>query len=167
MCAEEDGGKDVELQEALDRQSKELLHLRERVASLCGRVAELEDDLDTARKDLIKSEDINSRLQRDLREVRAFERASYEPVCDRVFLWFLSVSGSEGGHGGEDHHAGEALPSGSERSYVCARHQRQTGERDGQQGLAGLPGVQRVSRLHQRTLAVNHECECTRSNFEL
>lgn len=68
MCAEEDGGKDVELQEALDRQSKELLHLRERVASLCGRVAELEDDLDTARKDLIKSEDINSRLQRDLRE---------------------------------------------------------------------------------------------------
>lgn len=68
MGAEEDCGKDGELQEAMDRQSKELLHLRERVASLCGRVAELEEDLDTARKDLIKSEDINSRLQRDLRE---------------------------------------------------------------------------------------------------
>ncbi|XP_026143918.1 liprin-alpha-1-like isoform X9 [Carassius auratus] len=68
LGAEEDCGKDVELQEALDRQSKELLHMKERVASLCSRVSELEEDLDTARKDLIKSEDINSRLQRDLRE---------------------------------------------------------------------------------------------------
>uniref|UniRef100_A0A8C1ITU3 PTPRF interacting protein alpha 1 n=1 Tax=Cyprinus carpio TaxID=7962 RepID=A0A8C1ITU3_CYPCA len=70
MGAEEDCGKDGELQEAMDRQSKELLHLKERVASLCSRVTELEEDLDTARKDLIRSEDINSRLQRDLREVR-------------------------------------------------------------------------------------------------
>ncbi|XP_059420470.1 liprin-alpha-1 isoform X1 [Carassius carassius] len=68
LGAEENCGKDVELQEALDRQSKELLHMKERVASLCSRVSELEEDLDTARKDLIKSEDINSRLQRDLRE---------------------------------------------------------------------------------------------------
>uniref|UniRef100_A0A8C2J682 PTPRF interacting protein alpha 1 n=1 Tax=Cyprinus carpio TaxID=7962 RepID=A0A8C2J682_CYPCA len=68
MGAEEDCGKDGELQEAMDRQSKELLHLKERVASLCSRVTELEEDLDTARKDLIRSEDINSRLQRDLRE---------------------------------------------------------------------------------------------------
>ncbi|KAL0168571.1 hypothetical protein M9458_036793, partial [Cirrhinus mrigala] len=68
MGAEEDCGKDGELQEAMDRQSKELLHLKERVASLSSRVTELEEDLDTARKDLIKSEDINSRLQRDLRE---------------------------------------------------------------------------------------------------
>ncbi|XP_059361874.1 liprin-alpha-1-like isoform X2 [Carassius carassius] len=68
LGAEEDCGKDVDLQEALDRQSKELLHMKERVASLCSRVSELEEDLDTARKDLIKSEDINSRLQRDLRE---------------------------------------------------------------------------------------------------
>ncbi|XP_026088717.1 liprin-alpha-1 isoform X5 [Carassius auratus] len=68
LGAEEDCGKDVELQEALDRQSKELLHMKERVASLCSRISELEEDLDTARKDLIKSEDINSRLQRDLRE---------------------------------------------------------------------------------------------------
>uniref|UniRef100_A0A8C2A4I3 PTPRF interacting protein alpha 1 n=1 Tax=Cyprinus carpio TaxID=7962 RepID=A0A8C2A4I3_CYPCA len=68
MGAEEDCGKNWELQEAMDRQSKELLHLKERVASLCSRVTELEEDLDTARKDLIRSEDINSRLQRDLRE---------------------------------------------------------------------------------------------------
>uniref|UniRef100_A0A672SBV4 SAM domain-containing protein n=1 Tax=Sinocyclocheilus grahami TaxID=75366 RepID=A0A672SBV4_SINGR len=68
MLTLEDCGKDGELQEAMDRQSKELLHLKERVASLCSHVAELEEDLDTARKDLIRSEDINSRLQRDLRE---------------------------------------------------------------------------------------------------
>lgn len=65
---EEDCGMDRDLQEAMDRQSKELLHMKERVATLCGRVAELEEDLDTARKDLIKSEDVNSRLQRDIRE---------------------------------------------------------------------------------------------------
>lgn len=67
---EEDCGKDGDLQEAMDRQSKELLHMKERVATLSSRVAELEEDLDTARKDLIKSEDVNSRLQRDIREVR-------------------------------------------------------------------------------------------------
>ncbi|XP_072551866.1 liprin-alpha-1 isoform X7 [Salminus brasiliensis] len=65
---DEEGGKVVELQEAMDRQSKELLQMKERVVSLSNRVGELEEDLDTARKDLIKSEDMNTRLQRDLRE---------------------------------------------------------------------------------------------------
>ncbi|XP_036440941.1 liprin-alpha-1 isoform X13 [Colossoma macropomum] len=65
---EEEGGKVTELQEAMDRQSKELLQMKERVVSLSNRVSELEEDLDTARKDLIKSEDMNTRLQRDLRE---------------------------------------------------------------------------------------------------
>ncbi|XP_073784808.1 liprin-alpha-1 isoform X10 [Danio rerio] len=57
-----------DLQELMERQSKELLLLKERVASLISRESELEEDLDTARRDLIKSEDANSRLQRDLRE---------------------------------------------------------------------------------------------------
>ncbi|XP_056308472.1 liprin-alpha-1 isoform X5 [Danio aesculapii] len=59
---------DGDLQELMERQSKELLLLKERVASLISRESELEEDLDTARRDLIKSEDANSRLQRDLRE---------------------------------------------------------------------------------------------------
>lgn len=65
-----DGGSvsDGDLQELMERQSKELLLLKERVASLISRESELEEDLDTARRDLIKSEDANSRLQRDLRE---------------------------------------------------------------------------------------------------
>lgn len=148
---EENCGKEGDLQEAMDRQSKELLHMKERVATLSGRVAELEEDLDTARKDLIKSEDINSRLQRDIREVRP----NLNPtelricrVCDRPLLLFLSVSGSEGGHGGENHHAREALPGGSEGSHVGPRPQRQTGERDRQQGLSVLPGLRRLVCFH-------------------
>lgn len=69
MGPDEEAGKVSELQEVLDRQSKELLQMKERVVSLSSRVSELEEDLDTARKDLIKSEDMNTRLQRDIREV--------------------------------------------------------------------------------------------------
>ncbi|XP_058243266.1 liprin-alpha-1 isoform X3 [Hemibagrus wyckioides] len=65
---DEEVGKVPELQELMDRQSKELLQMKERVVCLSSRVSELEEDLDTARKDLIKSEDMNTRLQRDLRE---------------------------------------------------------------------------------------------------
>ncbi|XP_039503534.1 liprin-alpha-1 isoform X8 [Pimephales promelas] len=68
LYAEEDCGKNGDLQEAVDTQSKELLHMKECVSTLSARVCELEEDLDTARRDLIKSEDLNSRLQRDIRE---------------------------------------------------------------------------------------------------
>lgn len=43
--------------------------MKERLASLSSHVSELEEDLDTARKDLIKSEEMNTKLQRDVREV--------------------------------------------------------------------------------------------------
>ncbi|KAM9480823.1 liprin-alpha-1 isoform 3-T4 [Clarias gariepinus] len=65
---DEEMGMVSELQEVIDRQSKELLQMKERVVSLSSKVNELEEDLDTARKDLIKSEDMNTRLQRDIRE---------------------------------------------------------------------------------------------------
>ncbi|KAM9831531.1 liprin-alpha-1 isoform 2-T2 [Neosynchiropus ocellatus] len=60
-----------ELQEMVDRQTADLGQMKERMAAMAGRVSELEEDLDTARKDLIKSEDSNTRLQRDLRESMA------------------------------------------------------------------------------------------------
>lgn len=47
----------------------DLGQMKERMAAMASRISELEEDLDTARKDLIKSEDMNTRLQRDLREV--------------------------------------------------------------------------------------------------
>uniref|UniRef100_A0A6Q2YR52 SAM domain-containing protein n=1 Tax=Esox lucius TaxID=8010 RepID=A0A6Q2YR52_ESOLU len=68
---EEDRGKVGELQEVVDRQTSDLGQMKERMAVMTGRINELEEDLDTARKDLIKSEDGNTRLQRDLRESMA------------------------------------------------------------------------------------------------
>ncbi|KAF7212127.1 transcript variant X4 [Nothobranchius furzeri] len=64
-------GKVGELQEVVDRQTADLGQMKERVAAMVSRISELEEDLDTARKDLIKSEDMNTRLQRDLRESMA------------------------------------------------------------------------------------------------
>ncbi|XP_076011773.1 liprin-alpha-1 isoform X2 [Genypterus blacodes] len=61
-------GKVGELQEVVERQTADLGQMKERMAAMVSRINELEEDLDTARKDLIKSEDINTRLQRDLRE---------------------------------------------------------------------------------------------------
>lgn len=58
-----------ELQELLEKQNLELGQARERLATLTAAVAELEEDLGTARRDLIKSEERSSKHQRDLREV--------------------------------------------------------------------------------------------------
>ncbi|XP_072448933.1 liprin-alpha-1-like isoform X6 [Chiloscyllium punctatum] len=68
---EEDSIKVIELQETIDKQNKEQGQLKDRLAALSSRVSELEEDLDTARKDLIKSEEMNTKLQRDLREAMA------------------------------------------------------------------------------------------------
>ncbi|KAM7015941.1 LOW QUALITY PROTEIN: liprin-alpha-1 [Tautogolabrus adspersus] len=64
-------GKVGELQDVVDRQTADLGQMKERMAAMVSRINELEEDLDTARKDLIKSEDMNTRLQRDLRESMA------------------------------------------------------------------------------------------------
>ncbi|XP_042638049.1 liprin-alpha-1 [Orycteropus afer afer] len=68
---EEDLAKVVELQDVIDKQSREQSQMKERLASLSSHVSELEEDLDTARKDLIKSEELNTKLQRDVREALA------------------------------------------------------------------------------------------------
>uniref|UniRef100_A0A4W3GP25 PTPRF interacting protein alpha 2 n=1 Tax=Callorhinchus milii TaxID=7868 RepID=A0A4W3GP25_CALMI len=61
----------VELQELIEKQNYEMTQLKERLATLSGRLAEVEQDLETARKDLIKSEEISTKYQRDIREVMA------------------------------------------------------------------------------------------------
>ncbi|XP_041074326.1 liprin-alpha-1-like isoform X9 [Polyodon spathula] len=68
---EEDLAKVMELQEVIDRQTKDAGQMKERLAALSSRITELEEDLDTARKDLIKSEEMNTKYQRDIREVMA------------------------------------------------------------------------------------------------
>ncbi|KAM5205393.1 liprin-alpha-4 isoform 12-T34 [Hipposideros larvatus] len=67
----DDVGRVQELQELLEKQSFEMSQARERLVTLTAAVAELEEDLDTARRDLIKSEELSSRRQRDLREALA------------------------------------------------------------------------------------------------
>ncbi|XP_068116506.1 liprin-alpha-1 isoform X1 [Hyperolius riggenbachi] len=67
----EDLSKVIELQDVIDKQSKEQGQMKERLAVLSNRVTELEEDLDTARKDLIKSEEMNTKFQRDVREAMA------------------------------------------------------------------------------------------------
>ncbi|XP_077318532.1 liprin-alpha-1 isoform X9 [Lithobates pipiens] len=67
----EDLSKVMELQDVIDKQNKEQSQMKERLAILSNRVTELEEDLDTARKDLIKSEEMNTKLQRDVREAMA------------------------------------------------------------------------------------------------
>ncbi|XP_072407717.1 liprin-alpha-2 isoform X3 [Chiloscyllium punctatum] len=61
----------VELQELLDKQNYEMTQVKERLSTLSGQLAEVEQDLETARKDLIKSEEMSTKYQRDIREVIA------------------------------------------------------------------------------------------------
>ncbi|XP_004852216.1 liprin-alpha-1 isoform X10 [Heterocephalus glaber] len=71
LSHEEDLAKVIELQEVIDKQSREQSQMKERLAALSSHVSELEEDLDTARKDLIKSEEMNTKLQREVREAMA------------------------------------------------------------------------------------------------
>ncbi|XP_069479538.1 liprin-alpha-1 isoform X9 [Ambystoma mexicanum] len=64
-------GKVIELKDTIEKQTKEQNQMKERLSTLSSRVSELEEDLDIARKDLIKSEEINTKLQRDVREAMA------------------------------------------------------------------------------------------------
>ncbi|XP_045545586.1 liprin-alpha-1 isoform X18 [Salmo salar] len=80
LSQEEDQGKVGELQEMVARQTSDLGQMMERMAAMTGRVSELEEDLDTARKDLLKSEDVNTRLQRDIRE----SMAQKEDIEERI-----------------------------------------------------------------------------------
>ncbi|XP_008943943.1 PREDICTED: liprin-alpha-4, partial [Merops nubicus] len=71
LCHDENLTKVIELQDIIDKQNKEQTQMKERLTALSSRVTELEEDLDTARKDLIKSEEMNTKLQRDVRETLA------------------------------------------------------------------------------------------------
>ncbi|XP_078239396.1 liprin-alpha-1 isoform X7 [Pogona vitticeps] len=71
LSHDEDLAKVMELQDIIEKQTKEQAQMKERITALSSRVTELEEDLDTARKDLIKSEEMNTKLQRDVREAMA------------------------------------------------------------------------------------------------
>ncbi|XP_061778608.1 liprin-alpha-4 isoform X9 [Nerophis ophidion] len=64
----DDGSRASELQELLDRTNKELVQTREHSASLNGRMAELEAELASARRELSRSEELSIKQQREQRE---------------------------------------------------------------------------------------------------
>lgn len=66
----ESSRRTAELEEALERQRAEVCQLRERLAVLCRQMSQLEEELGTAHRELGKAEEANSKLQRDLKEVR-------------------------------------------------------------------------------------------------
>uniref|UniRef100_A0A8C3F572 PTPRF interacting protein alpha 2 n=1 Tax=Chrysemys picta bellii TaxID=8478 RepID=A0A8C3F572_CHRPI len=61
----------LELQELLEKQNYEMAQMKERLAALSSRVGEVEQEAETARKDLIKTEEMSSKYQRDIREAMA------------------------------------------------------------------------------------------------
>ncbi|XDV51675.1 hypothetical protein PO909_020514, partial [Leuciscus waleckii] len=69
--AHDDNSRCVELQELLDKANKELAQNRDRISSLTNHMSELETELATARKDLLKSEELSTKHQRDIREAMA------------------------------------------------------------------------------------------------
>lgn len=58
-----------ELQETVTKQMTELVGLRAKIAELNVRIVELEENLSVAQKDLVRSQEQASKLQRDIREV--------------------------------------------------------------------------------------------------
>uniref|UniRef100_A0A8C7N2F6 PTPRF interacting protein alpha 2 n=1 Tax=Oncorhynchus kisutch TaxID=8019 RepID=A0A8C7N2F6_ONCKI len=68
MESAHEAGQVVELQDLLEKQNYELAQMKERMSSLSSRVSEVEQELDTARKDLIKTEEMSTKYQRDIKE---------------------------------------------------------------------------------------------------
>ncbi|XP_040200130.1 liprin-alpha-2 isoform X8 [Rana temporaria] len=61
----------VELQELLEKQNYEMTQMKDRLSSLSARVGEVEQEAESARKELTKTEEMNTKYQRDIREAMA------------------------------------------------------------------------------------------------
>jgi len=81
--------KKMELQEIIERQLREQSQMEERLAALSAHVKHLEEDLDTARKDLLKSKNMNRKLEQDIREVSDCSCV----CCPEVECGFLVLPG--------------------------------------------------------------------------
>ncbi|XP_052516091.1 liprin-alpha-1-like [Budorcas taxicolor] len=68
---DEDLAPVIELKEIIKKKSREQREMKDCLAALSAHVTELEKDLDTARKDLLKSKEVNVKLQQDVREAMA------------------------------------------------------------------------------------------------
>lgn len=64
-----------------------MAQMKERLAALSSRVGEVEQEAETTRKELIKTEEMNSKYQRDIREVRNSPHSLH--ISWLFFLWYL------------------------------------------------------------------------------
>ncbi|XP_069461841.1 liprin-alpha-3 isoform X5 [Ambystoma mexicanum] len=83
-------GREPELEELLEKQRMELCQMKERLTMMCRQMAELEEELNTAQKDLIKSEEISAKLQRDVKEALA-QREDMEERITTLEKRYLSA----------------------------------------------------------------------------
>ncbi|XP_044137551.1 liprin-alpha-3 isoform X2 [Bufo gargarizans] len=83
-------GRETELEEMLEKQRLELCQLKERLTMMCRQMAELEEELNTAQKDLIKSEEVSAKLQRDVKEALA-QREDMEERITTLEKRYLSA----------------------------------------------------------------------------
>lgn len=82
----------IELQELLEKQNYEMAQMKERLAALSSRVGEVEQEAETARKELIKTEEMNSKYQRDIREVRSSVYILHIP-CHFFLIYRYKLTG--------------------------------------------------------------------------
>ena len=84
----------IQLQEIINNQLRDQSQMKELLAALSAQVTDLEEDLDMARKDLLKSEEVNVKLQRDIREVSDGGRVCRPEVgCGSLVLPVVSALG--------------------------------------------------------------------------
>ena len=82
----------IELQEIIEKKSREQREMKHRLAALSAHVTELEKDLDMARKDLLNSKEVNVELQQDIREVSDSGRVCCpEAQCGSLVLPVISA----------------------------------------------------------------------------
>ncbi|XP_068132960.1 liprin-alpha-2 isoform X5 [Hyperolius riggenbachi] len=81
----------VELQELLENQNYEMTQMKERLSSLSARVGEVEQEAESARKDLTKTEELNTKYQRDIREVAMAQKEDMEERITTLEKRYLSA----------------------------------------------------------------------------
>ncbi|KAG8439524.1 hypothetical protein GDO86_005647 [Hymenochirus boettgeri] len=67
----DDSSQMMELQELLEKQNYEMTQMKDRLSALSARVGEVEQEAESARKEFTKSEEMNTKYQRDIREAMA------------------------------------------------------------------------------------------------
>lgn len=75
------GPRIVELQETINKQAADLGIARSKISELSSKISEIEDSLQVSQKELMKSQEQNARLQRDLKENNAQKEDQEERIA--------------------------------------------------------------------------------------